>query len=158
MKVKTSRFGEIEVPDSSLISFPDGVVGLRENKRFVIFDCGDDGVLKWLQSADDPEIAFVICEAKTIAATYNIALSDKELELLKAKSTLELLICLILTIPENPYDMTANMLGPLCFNPDQRIGIQLVLINPEFSTRHRVFLPGSDTKAPPPAPARKGGK
>jgi flagellar assembly factor FliW len=46
MKIHTSRFGEIEVPDDALIDFPRGVIGFRNARRFVIFDCGEQGMFK----------------------------------------------------------------------------------------------------------------
>jgi flagellar assembly factor FliW len=148
MKVQTSRFAEIEVPDESLIHFPEGVVGFKECIRFVIFDCGDDGVFKWLQSADRPDVAFVICEAQLIVPDYQVMIGHLEMDLLEAGSLDELVTCLILSIPDDPNEMTANLLGPIVFNSEKRIGKQLVLINPEYSTKHKVFAdPGGSDQA-----------
>lgn len=147
MKVQTSRFGEIEVPDESVIRFPEGIVGFRETTEFVMFDCGDEGVFKWLQSSQDPEIAFVICEANLIIPGYQIIVGKKELSALEAETTDELLVALILSIPEDPREMTANLLGPLVFNVEKRSGMQVVLINPAYSTRFKVFASADDASA-----------
>ncbi|MHC4870338.1 MAG: flagellar assembly protein FliW [Planctomycetota bacterium] len=161
----TSRFGEIEIPDESSINFPEGVVGFKECSEFVIFDCGDDGVFKWLQSCNKDDVAFVICEAHLIIPEYRIILGQKELDALSAKSVDELITCLILCIPENPHDMTANLLGPIVFNAEKRVGMQLVLINPDYSTKYKVFAdPEQETgdkgekEAEGQAPESKGGK
>lgn len=147
MKVKTSRFGEIEIPDDSNIHFPEGIVGFKECKEFVIFDCGDEGVFKWLQSCEKDDVAFVICEARLIIPDYSIILGNKELDILGTKSAEELVICLILCIPPDPKDMTANLLGPVVFNIEKRIGMQLVLINPDYSTKYKVFVDGDSGDA-----------
>ena len=139
MKVETSRFGEIEVPEESAITFPEGIVGFKECTRFVIFDCGDEGVFKWLQSIDRPEIAFVICEAHLIVPDYKVMIGEKERALLSLASLEDAVVCLILYIPPDPQEMTANLLGPVLFNAEARLGMQLVLVNPEYSTKHRVF-------------------
>ncbi|MFW5858343.1 MAG: flagellar assembly protein FliW [Planctomycetota bacterium] len=139
MKVQTSRFGEIEVPEESAIAFPEGIVGFKDCTRFVIFECGDEGVFKWLQSADRPEIAFVICEAHLIVPNYQVMIGEKERSLLKLQSLDDAVVCLILCIPTDPQEMTANLLGPIVFNAEERVGMQLVLVNPEYSTKHRVF-------------------
>ncbi len=141
MKVQTSRFGEIEVPDESRIEFPEGVVGLPDCRSFVLFDCGEDGVFKWLQSVDRPDVAFVICEARLIVSDYEVEVGENVLELLKLDSPDQALVCLILCIPPDPREMTANLLGPLIFNVEARLGMQAVLVNPAYSTRHRVFRP-----------------
>jgi flagellar assembly factor FliW len=144
MKVTTSRFGEIDVPDDSLITFPQGIVGFKDCTRFVIFDCGDEGVFKWLQSVDRPDIAFVIAPAHLIYPGYQVGVGQQELELLQITSTEEALICLILCIPKDPKEMTANLLGPIVFNSEARLGMQVVLVNPEYSPRHRVFAQADD--------------
>lgn len=139
MKVKTSRFGEIEIPDSTLITFPDGMIGFPENKNFVIFDCGEDGVFKWLQSCERPELAFVICDAHLVLADYKIVLGHKETETLGLSNPDDAAVVLIVIIPKNPMDATANLLGPIVMNSATRIGMQLVLVNPAYSTKHRIF-------------------
>ena len=139
MIVKTSRFGDKEVPDETLITFPEGVIGFRDATRFVMFECSDDGIFKWLQSCDKPELAFVVAEASLIVPNYRVAISDKERQALKLKSMDDMVVCLILIIPKNPLDATANLLGPLLFNIEERIGMQAVLVNPEYSTRFRIF-------------------
>lgn len=139
MKVQTSRFGEIEVPDESLIVFPEGVIGFRTATRFVIFDCGEEGVFKWLQSVDRPDLAFVICDASLILPDYQVMIGSKERDLLQVNNPAEVVICLIMIIPEDPREATANLLGPILMNSESRRGMQLVVVNPEYSTRHRIF-------------------
>ena len=139
MIVKTSRFGDKEVPDETLITFPEGVIGFRDATRFVMFECSDDGIFKWLQSCDQPELAFVVAEAGLIVPNYRIAISDKEKQLLKVKNIEDVVVCLILIIPKDPMEATANLLGPLVFNIEERLGMQAVLVNPEYSTRFKIF-------------------
>ena len=152
MLVKTSRFGDKEVPDESLIVFPEGVIGFRDAKRFVIFECTDDGLFKWLQSVDRPDLAFVIAEANLLDPHYRVTLSEKERQLLELQSADQAVICLILIIPANPADATANMLGPLVFNTDARRGMQVILVNPEYSARQRIFNQPDAGNAPSGAP------
>lgn len=145
MKIKTTRFGEIDVPDDSLITFPEGVIGFKEARGFVIFDCGDQGIFKWLQSTDIPELAFVICEASLIVPSYQIIIGSKEQDLLKLAKPDDAAVCLILVIPEDPQETTANLLGPIVMNSESRLGMQLVLVNPGYSTRYKVFKTAAET-------------
>lgn len=139
MIVKTSRFGEKEVPDEALLVFPEGVIGFRDATRFVMFECSDDGIFKWLQSCDRPELAFVICEASIIVPNYEILIGEKERQVLKLAKPEDAVVCLILVIPKNPSDATANLLGPLVMNTETRLGMQVVVVNPQYSTRYRLF-------------------
>ncbi|MBN1256418.1 MAG: flagellar assembly protein FliW [Planctomycetes bacterium] len=156
MKVMTSRFGEIEVPDDSTITFPQGVVGFKECTRFIIFDCGEEGIFKWLQSVDNPEIAFVICEASLIVPNYQVVVGQQELETLQLDNIEDAVACLILCIPKDPNEVTANLLGPVVFNSEKRLGMQVVLVNPDYSTRHRVFMSGSEQKTDKVSAAKEG--
>ncbi len=139
MKIKTSRFGEIELPDESLITFPKGVIGFPEARGFVLFDCSDDGIFKWMQSTDVPELAFVICEASLIVPNYQVICGKSEQDMLKISDAADAAVCLILSIGSTPADTTANLLGPIVMNAESRIGMQMVLVNPNYSTRHQVF-------------------
>jgi flagellar assembly factor FliW len=157
MKVVTSRFGEIDVPEDTAITFPEGIVGFKDCTRFVMFDCGDDGVFKWLQSVDRPEIAFVICEAHLIVPEYRAMVGRKELRVLNLDDPADAVVCLILCIPPDPKEMTANLLGPIVFNSEERLGMQLVLVNPEYSTKYRVFASeGEETEEDDNPPAAEG--
>jgi flagellar assembly factor FliW len=141
MKVRTSRFGEIDVPDSALITFPQGVVGFPGATRFVLFDCGEEGVFKWLQSVDRPELAFVLCEAGLVKPDYRVPMSAQEQELLGIESAEDAAVCLILTLAADPAETTANLLGPIVMNAETRLGMQLVLVEETYTTRYRVFAP-----------------
>lgn len=139
MIVKTSRFGDKEVPDESLITFPEGVIGFKDATRFVMFECSDDGIFKWLQSCDRPELAFVICEATMILPSYKIVIGEKERQILQLATAEDAVVCLILVIPKDPVQATANLLGPLVMNTETRLGMQVVVVNPVYSTRYRLF-------------------
>jgi flagellar assembly factor FliW len=145
MIVKTSRFGDKEVPDEALITFPEGVIGFKDATRFIMFECSDDGIFKWLQSCDRPELAFVICEASVIVPTYKIVIGEKERQVLQLESAADAVVCLILVIPKNPMDATANLLGPLVMNVETRLGMQVVVVNPQYTTKYRLF---TDPNAP----------
>ena len=60
MRVDTTRFGEIEIQDKDLFEFPMGMLGFGRYKWFFIVDHRDNSPFKWLQSAEDGELAFII--------------------------------------------------------------------------------------------------
>ena len=142
MQLKTSRFGEVAVDDSAVISFPDGMVGFPDASRYVIFDGPEGTPFKWLQSVDRPELAFAICDPLLFKADYKVAVPDEELSSLQIEKPEDLVVCVILSIPSDPWKMTANLLGPVIFNAEKRLGKQLVLTGPEYTTKHPVFPDG----------------
>ncbi len=48
----------------------------------------------------------------------------------------------IVTIPESPREMTANLLAPLVVDCRSREGRQLILDAARFTTRHRLIAEG----------------
>jgi len=159
MKIKTSRFGEVTVADSAAISFPEGLVGFPDARTFVIFEGPEGTPFKWLQSVDRPELAFVICDPLYFKGDYRVAVPNAELAELKLGGPGDAVISVILSIPPDPWRMTANLLGPVVFNAERRIGKQLVLSGTEYSTKHPVFPQGfapSAPSAPAAAPGAAG--
>jgi flagellar assembly factor FliW len=142
MRIRTSRFGEVTVDDSAAIEFPAGLLGFPEATRFVIFDGPEGTPFKWLQAADQPELAFVICDPLLFKPDYHLSVPEAELADLAFRSQEDVVVCVILTIPADPWRMTANLLGPLVFNSARRVGKQLVLSGTDCSTKHAVFPDG----------------
>jgi flagellar assembly factor FliW len=132
----------VNVEDSAVISFPEGIVGFPGVRGFVIFDGPEGTPFKWLQSIDQPELAFVVCDPLLFKSDYRVSVNREELASLEMENTEDAVICVILSIPADPWKMTANLLGPVIFNAEKRLGKQLVLSGPEYTTKHAVFPDG----------------
>jgi flagellar assembly factor FliW len=156
MLVNTSRFGEITVEDSAVIKFPEGIVGFPDLRGFVIFDGPEGTPFKWLQSTDRAELAFVICDPMLFKADYRVSASREELANLELAKPDDAVICVILSIPADPWKMTANLMGPVIFNAERKLGKQLVLAGPQYTTKHPVFPDGKPGPLGGTAPADSG--
>lgn len=139
IKVKTTRFGEIEVQEVDLIELPAGLIGFPELKKYVILDHDKDSPFKWLQSLDDGAIAFVLINPLLFKPDYTVEVTEAEVADLDLKAEEDAIICVIITIPTNPQNMTANLKAPLVFNLSTRRGKQLVLSNSAYTTRHNIM-------------------
>lgn len=139
IKVKTTRFGEIEVKGEDLIELPSGLIGFPELKRYVLLDHDKDSPFKWLQSLDDGAIAFVLINPLLFKPEYTVEVTEAEVSDLELKNEDDAVISVIITIPTNPQNMTANLKAPLVFNLQNRKGKQLVLSNSAYTTRHNIM-------------------
>jgi flagellar assembly factor FliW len=45
----------------------------------------------------------------------------------------------LVTVPEDPLKMTANLIGPLVIHPERRFGMQVVLHDSGYTTRQRLI-------------------
>ncbi len=142
MKVRTTRFGEVEIDPSRLLVFPHGLLGFARFRTFALLQPDDRGVFYWLQSVEDPELAFVVTDPTAWVTGYQVPIRTNELADLGLASADEATIFAIVNRRDGA--ITANLQGPLVLNALTRTGVQLVLSDRSWSTRHElVRLPGS---------------
>ena len=136
MKLLTTRFGTVEVPDKDVLFFSLGVLGFPEVRRYVMLDHGRNTPLKWLQAVDKPELAFPMVPATDLVEDYLITVSPDDLAALAMESTGELLVFVILTIPNGaPERTTANLKAPIVMNPTTHLARQ-VLVEQDYPIRY----------------------
>lgn len=136
----TLRFGDVTVPRERVLEFPRGLVGLTESRRFVFFHPEEDqGPFFWMQSIDEPSLAFVVTEPQNFFPGYSVPLGKDEQSTLGIAEQKDGVVCVILVVPEDPRQITANLRGPLVINMSTRVGVQLILTGEEFSVREPLF-------------------
>ena len=145
MKVRTSRFGEIDIDEGAVLSLTGGLIGFPDEENYVIIRHNPESPFFWLQSVDREDLAFVIVDPRVFKPDYKIDLSKSLLARLQTESAEELGIYVIVTIPQGrPEAMTANLLGPLVVSAKTRLGRQVVLDESKYSHRHPIMPPGEE--------------
>ncbi|MFW7377886.1 MAG: flagellar assembly protein FliW [Oligoflexus sp.] len=139
IKVKTTRFNEIEVDGKDVIELPSGLIGFPELKKYVLLDHDKDSPFKWLQSLDDGAIAFVLINPLLFKPDYTVEVNEAEVSDLSLEAEEDAVISVIITMPSDPQKMTANLKAPLVFNLKNRKGRQVILNNSEYTTRHNIM-------------------
>lgn len=139
MIVKTGRFGQLTVGDDERIRLPQGVLGFPEYTQYCLVDPGDDTLILWLQSLENPDVAFPVLEPKIFKPDYSARLSASELRELKLENVNQSAVFSILTIPEDATQMTANLKAPLVINLKEQVAKQVVLQENEYSIKHLMF-------------------
>lgn len=145
MRVTTTRFGELELEDGKVISMPDGMVGFRE-QRFVILNPGKGGAFCWLQSVDNPALAFVVVDPVRFFPDYQVKLTREEYDKLQLEPSADMILLCVVTMAPDPRQITVNLQGPIVVNPGGMIARQLVLEG-HHTTRHLLFPPPEPTLA-----------
>ena len=155
MKITTTRFGDIEVPDETIIHLPEGVLGFPEDRDFVLLEHDSEGTpFKWLQAVKNPGLAFIVMDPNLIVENYAVQFDE---ETAKAVGTAEIgedfAMMSIVNIPhDNPKAMTVNIRAPIVVHLEKRIGWQIILADEAYPIRHRIFADEEDQ----PAEANKG--
>ncbi|MEK7869919.1 MAG: flagellar assembly protein FliW [Nitrospirota bacterium] len=135
-----------------MLTFPSGILGFPDCRRYVILDHDTDAPFKWLQSLDEPGLAFVILDPASFHPEYDVQVPHEALLEVDGKDNEELIVSVLLTIPSNdPTGITANLRGPLLMNPRTKLCKQLILSD-SYPTRFPLFShkPSAQTLAPKP--------
>lgn len=120
----TSRFGPLEVADDRILRFPAGILGFPGLHRYVLLDYRDTP-LKWLQAVDDPKVAFIVADPKSVSADGTITIGEDVVRFLQVEREDDLAVLLILRVDGG--DVIANVKGPLAINSSRMLGVQAVL-------------------------------
>ena len=140
MKINTVRFGEVEISEERIFEFVLPIIGFNELKRFVIIDLNKDSFFKWLQSVDDPDLAFPIVSVFSLNVDYTLDLPDDVVEALKIENIESILVMNIASIPQdNPQGTTLNLLAPIVFNIDTQLAGQVILSGSGYDISFPLF-------------------
>lgn len=133
MRITTSRFGQIDVDENRLISFPKGLLGFPGCNRYALLETNDEGTFWWLQSIDAPELAFVVTDPSFFVPTYRVPIKPDQLAELGVDTLEDAQVFVIVNKRDNL--LTGNLQGPLVVNIHSRCGEQMVLSDRRFTTR-----------------------
>lgn len=140
MKISTIRFGEIEIEESRIFKFALPIIGFNELRDFVILDLNKEGFFRWLQSVEDPALAFPIVSVFSLDIDYTIDLPDEVVQILKITNPDSLLVMNIASIPQdNPQGTTINLLAPIIFNLDEQLAGQVILSGSGYDISFPLF-------------------
>ncbi|MCG3127640.1 MAG: Flagellar assembly factor FliW [Phycisphaerae bacterium] len=137
MLVETSRFGSVEIDGDRVITFADGILGFPQHRRFALLQTGTDPVFFWLQSVDDPSLAFVVCDPLAFVPDYSVPVRREDVEELRLRDLADSQVLVI--VNKSDGHLTANLQGPLVIGANSLIGRQMVLSDKRFGTRHRLL-------------------
>ncbi len=142
LRVRTCSFGEIEVPGSRILNFPEGIPGFPDHRRFVLLSPDEITPLQYLQALDEPPVAFLVVNPLLVSAGFEVSLSDSDMEKMGSDDTRELTVFAVITIPEDPRESTVNLAAPIVINEKRRCGRQFILHDSGYSVKHPLLQPG----------------
>lgn len=140
MRVETTRFGSIKVDETALITMPSGLPGFEARTRFCLVRHRAGESFQWLQSTEEPTLAFVVADPSEYFEGYEVDLGDSDVEKLRLTDAGDALVLTIVTIRDGGAVITANLAAPIVINSKNNIGAQVVLQNELYTTQHALIL------------------
>jgi len=144
MQVKTTRFGVVDIADDKVITFTQGLLGFPDHTRYCLLEPGDDACFFWLQSLDEPALAFVVTDPALFFKEYEVPIRAEQAEALSIEKIEDAQVFVI--VNKVGEVLTANLQGPLLINTLNLDGQQLVLADKRWSTRHTLMQVGIEEK------------
>lgn len=139
-KVKTNRFGDIEIEEKHVVHFQEGIPAFEGENEFVLLPYDENSPYFFMQSLKTPELAFIITVPFLFFPDYTIEIDDDTVKKLEIKNQENVEIYTLITIPNGSVRyMTANLLAPIVLNTDNMQAKQIVMDKSNYRTKHRLF-------------------
>lgn len=140
MKVNTKIFGTIDIEDSKIINFPNGIVGYPALKQFTLIKDEEkpDSLIMWLQSMDEGSFALPVMEPTSIIEDYNPTIDDEYLAPIGELKDEEVYALVTITVPSNVEEMTANLKAPVVINMATNKAVQII-VEDNYQVRQPIY-------------------
>jgi flagellar assembly factor FliW len=149
--VRFGREESLSVDSAEILTFPRGLIGMEELRSFIILEDERTGPCRWLQSLDDPSLAFVVVSPLLVTPDYVADISDDDALLIELAGPEDAELWVILTLNPPPAPSTVNLLAPVVINRRSRLGTQVILTEGEYGLHHP--LPSGPDGGPEPGSA-----
>ncbi|MBS4021303.1 MAG: flagellar assembly protein FliW [Dethiobacter sp.] len=120
------------------VSMVKALAGFEQTNDYQLKKVPGNHLFFWLESADGP--SFILTKPAFFFSDYKVEAKLGDLEDLATRGE-QLEVYAIVTVPEKPVEMTANLMAPILINEEKGLGCQLVLHDSQYTTRHYLFPP-----------------
>lgn len=142
--IENTRFGTLCYDESSVIVFPEGLIGFPKDNRFILIE-REKGPISYLQSLDSPWLSLPVLNGAAILPAYPEISTEKVATLIGARPE-AMAIMVVVTVSENT--VRANLLAPILIDADKRIAKQFILDDARYSASTPIQAAPSNVTTP----------
>lgn len=142
MIINTRIFGEIEIEDSKIITFANGIVGFPDLTEFALVhneEKGKNSNVKWLQSIQEPSFALPVIDPLAVFPEYNPEVDDDLLKPLGNIDPEEILVLVTLTVPKVIEEMSVNLKAPIVISAKNKKACQVIAEGNDYSVKYKIY-------------------
>jgi flagellar assembly factor FliW len=118
--------------EKDIIQFEEGLIGLPQLRRMVLINYTEIAPLLLLCPLDDPQVAFLVLEAKAHVPDYAPSFADSVRTQLGLAADEEPVLLVTVTIAPEWTQSTLNLRAPLVIAPTTMRGAQIVLTDGHY--------------------------
>jgi flagellar assembly factor FliW len=115
------------------------ILGFEDLRDFVLLTGETDAPFWWLQSIQEPAVAFVVTDPYFVKPDYKPLISRDDCDFLDIAKEEDIALLAIITIRTNPKQITANLKAPILINAATRKANQIILDDPEAPIQYDVI-------------------
>jgi flagellar assembly factor FliW len=142
MKAKTRLFGEIDIADDKIITLEKGMIGFPKLTHFSLIVDEEKKKKKinimWLQSMDDPDIAFPVVDPHSVKKDYAPTVNEEIVAPLGEMREDDTFVLVTVTVPRKVEDFSVNLKAPVVINMDTLKGVQLI-VEDDYPIKYKVY-------------------
>jgi flagellar assembly factor FliW len=112
LTIESSRFGRVEIDPTTVVEFPDGLIGLG-GSRYALLAADADSPFLWLQSLEDPALALPVTDPHRFFPSFAVQLADEEASRLGLDDVTAVAVYVTVRAAEALEDFTANLKAPI---------------------------------------------
>ncbi len=134
-QIETTRFGKISIDNDHVLEFKDGMIGFHTLKKYVLVESPAMPLVMWLQSVNEPDVAFPLIEPWFFKKDFKNQLTDADKHSLNFKQGHALKVLVVMTIPEDFEKMTVNLKAPVVINLSNGLAAQGIIQDKTLEVR-----------------------
>ncbi len=139
MILKTRLFGEVKVKDEEVIHFTKPILGFDDCRQYLLMENESIFPTFWLQSVNDPNLAFPVVSPYSVDENYSISLQSLDLDDINLKNLDEALVLTLMVVPQTLSSIRTNLRAPIIYNPNERRAKQLILYDEKYPIHYYVM-------------------
>ena len=133
--IELPRFGTCTYRESEVLTFPWGLPGFGNHRRFLALSLEGQERFVWLQSLDDHAVAIPATDPWQIFPDYAPQLPGYALPSLGVDAAEDFVTLCVVVVTSGAAEMTMNLLAPVIVNLRTRVARQVTLERGDYSVR-----------------------
>ncbi len=141
--VHSPVLGRLDIDPGRVVQFIEPIAGFPTCLRYALLpymqaNGREDPAIRWLQAVDPPFHTFIVADPWSVVPEYAPEIADADAEQLDALSFTQAALLGIMTVSHRQRELSINLRAPVVVNHQMRLAKQVVLLNGEYTTNHRV--------------------
>lgn len=142
MKADTRLFGTIDIEDEKIIVLENGMIGFPDMQKFALIFDEEKGMkatsIMWLQSMDEPAVAFPVMQPNAVKEDYKPTVNDEMLTSLGALNDENTYVLVTVTASKDVKQTSVNLKAPVVINSETRKGCQII-VEDDYPVKYNIY-------------------